>query len=108
LKLRLQAGAHTVGEMARERRRKGTKRGDTHTPTLPQRPVALHTLWHTFERRADDIGMPYGLAFVEHGSNEARIVLAQSVWYSKGESATAHGENGVAVPASCQNKHMEI
>lgn len=51
--------------------------------------MALHTLWHTFERRAGDIGMPYGPAFVEHGSNEARFALPQSVWHSKDESATS-------------------
>lgn len=49
------------------------------------RPGALHTLWHTFQRRADDIGIPYGLAFVEHGSNEAKILLAQSVVFKRGK-----------------------
>lgn len=93
MKLRLQAGAHTGTEVVRkvqekwlkrdakrvtERKRERERKRYAHRHTKV-RPGALHTLWHTFQRKADDIGMPYGLAFGEHGYNKARILLAQSV-----------------------------
>lgn len=70
--------------------------------------MASHTLWHTFERTADDIGVPHGLAFVEHGSNEARILLAQSVWYSKDESATSSRGRGERAPEPSEKKQTVI